>query len=77
MHRFHIDVINTSLNTLRMYDDHYDQVCEQQTIPYLSMYEYLEQIYEHTDNHGPFNRNTYDEYLSNKIGKVDWDELEW
>jgi len=26
MHRFHIDVINTSLNTLRMYDDHYDQV---------------------------------------------------
>lgn len=77
MHRFHIDVINTSLNTLRMYDDHYDQVSEQKIIPYLSMYEYLEQIYEHTENHGLFDRHTYDEYLSNEIGDVDWDELEW
>ena len=49
-----------------MYDDHYNQVCEQDTIPYLSMYEYLEQIYEHTENHGLFDRHTYDEYLSNE-----------
>ena len=70
MHRFHINIINTSL-------DHYDQVCEQKIIPYLSMNEYLEQIYEYTENHGLFDRNTYDEYLSNEIGEVDWDELEW
>ena len=77
MHRFHINIINTSLDTLRMYDDHYDQVCVQKIIPYLSMNEYLEQIYEYTENHGLFDRNTYDEYLSNEIGEVDWDELEW
>ena len=35
-----------------MYDDHYNQVCEQKIIPYLSMNEYLEQIYEYTENHG-------------------------
>lgn len=77
MHRFHVGIINTSLNTLRMYYDHYDQVCEQETIPYLSMNEYLEQVYEHTERHGIFNRHTYDEYLSNELGEVDWDELEW
>ena len=77
MHRFHINIINTSLNTLRMYDDHYDQVCEQKIIPYLSMNEYLEQIYDYTERHGLFDRHTYDEYLSNEIGEVDWDELEW
>ena len=54
MHRFHINIINTSLNALRMYDDHYDQVCEQKIIPYLSMYEYMEQFYEYTENHGLF-----------------------
>ena len=41
------------------------------------MNEYLEQIYEYTENHGLFDQNTYDEYLSNEIGEVDWDELEW
>ena len=60
-----------------MYDDHYDQVCEQKIIPYLSLNKYLEQIYEYTENHGLFDQNTYDEYLSNEIGEVDWDELEW
>lgn len=37
----------------------------------------MDVIYSHVCKHGQFTEESYEEWLDQQLGEVDWDRLEW
>ena len=77
MLRFYIHVHEITLSCVEKYDTYLDKAADEIHIPYFPMEEYMYRIHDHVSKNGPFYRNTYNDYLVDEIGEVDWDKLEW
>ena len=77
MLRFYIHVHEITLSCVKKYDTYLDKATDEIRIPYFPMEEYMCRIHDHVSENGPFYRNTYNDYLVDEIGEVDWDKLEW
>ena len=67
----------TTCQCLDLYDNYYALVQSISTLSFYSSYEFHSMISEYVDEHGPFTEESFDEYLDDTIGKVDWDDMEW
>lgn len=47
------------------------------TLPFYSTDEFYAIISEYVDEHGPFTEESFDEYLDDTLGSVDWDNVMW
>ena len=67
----------TTLQCMNLYDNYYDLMQSVSTIPFYSMDEFYSIISEYVDEHGPYTEESFDEYLDDTMGRVDWDRMEW
>lgn len=65
-----------TLRGLELFDD-YAQTYYKKQIPYQSMDDFLDVIYEYVQENGPFDEESYEKWLDQELGEVDWDRLEW
>ena len=67
----------TALHCMNLYDNYYDLMQSVSTLPFYSTDEFYSIISEYVDGHGPFTEESFDEYLDDTMGSVDWDRVEW
>ena len=67
----------TTRQCLNLYDNYYALVQSISTLPFYSSDEFYSMISEYVAEHGPFTEESFDEYLDDTIGSVEWDDLEW
>ena len=67
----------TTRQCLDLYDNYYALVQSISILPFYSSDEFYSMISEYVDEHGPFTEESFDEYLDDTLGKVEWDDLEW
>ena len=67
----------TTRQCLDLYDNYYALVQSISTLPFYSSDEFYSMISEYVAEHGPFTEESFDEYLDDTIGSVEWDDLEW
>ena len=67
----------TALQCMNLYDNYYDLMQSVSTLPFYSTDEFYSIISEYVEEHGPFTEESFDEYLDDTLGSVDWDRVEW
>ena len=67
----------TALQCMNLYDNYYDLMQSISTLPFYSTDEFYAIISEYVDEHGPFTEESFDEYLDDTIGRIDWDRVTW
>ena len=67
----------TTRQCLDLYDNYYALVQSISALPFYSSDEFYSMISEYVDEHGPFTEESFDEYLDDTMGNVEWDDLEW
>ncbi len=69
-------IAKTTLRGLNIYDD-YAQTFYKKALPYQSMDEFMDTVYDYVREHGPFSEDSFEKWLDQQLGAVDWDEVEW
>ena len=67
----------TTLQCLNLYDNYYDLIQSISTLPFYSSDEFYCIIGEYVNEHGVFTEESFDEYLDDSMGRIDWDRVEW
>ena len=75
--KFVRSINQTALQCMNLYDNYYDLMQSVSTLPFYSTDEFYSIISEYVDEHGPFTEDSFDEYLDDTMGSVDWDKTEW
>ena len=70
-------VNHTTLKAIHLYDEYYAMSQEVCSVPFLSELDLNRELDDHEKVHGLLTRETYDEYLDQTLGHVDWDRIEW
>ena len=70
-------VNHTTLDAIHMYDEYSAMSQEICAVPFLTEFDLKCELDDHEKKHGPLTRETYDEYLDQTLGRVDWGRIEW
>ena len=73
-------IAQNTLQGLDLYDKYFALYTDRQpgnNISYLSQDEFMDVIYSHVCKHGQFTEESYEKWLDQQLGAVDWDRLEW
>lgn len=74
---FQSSLARNTLAGLALYDEYAQKFHNNPAVPYQSMDEFLEIIYDYVDDHGRFTEESYEKWLDQQLGRVDWDRIEW
>lgn len=70
-------IARNTLAGLELYDEYAQTYYHHDKVPYQDMEEFLDNLISYTDEHGLFTDDSYEEWLNQELGDVDWDRLEW
>lgn len=73
---FQASIAQTTLRGLDLFDN-YAQTFYNNKIPYQSMDDFMDTVYDYVEDHGLFSEESFEKWLNLQLGEVDWDELEW
>ena len=66
-----------TLNTLQLYDEYYALSQNACSVPFQDEYSFEAKLSDYIEEHGPFTRDSWDEYCDRELGEVDRDRIEW
>ena len=70
-------VNHSTLKAVHLCDEYYAMSQEVCSVPFLRELDLNRELDDHEKVHDLLTRETYDEYLDQTLGHVDWDRIEW
>ena len=70
-------VNHTTLKAIHFYDEYSAMSRDICAVPFLTEFDLKCELDDHEKVHGPLTQVTYDDYLEQSLGRIDWDRIEW
>lgn len=74
--KMEMDIAQLVINSLELYDHYYERY-SQNPYSFQCKDELMDIIYDYVDEHGPFDDDSFEEWLSQQLGVVNWETMEW
>ena len=71
------DINQMTLRCVQLYDRNLKMSRDVGSHPFQACDENYLELGRHVREHGPFTEWSFDDYLTDELGPVDWDALEW